>query len=168
VTQINNNYAAANGEIIINEETIMTGRRESESGSELQVHYREGSGWRVRRSRNSPRAAWRVACILSQQASVNTPMSHFKEYKFFRSFSSRVEGWSLGKAEKLWRRLREKKIAGTLFLHVNLQFYIFTTCAPSVLCRCFCFGRSLFARLETRSANREGRFRPRCRFMSSC
>jgi deleted in liver cancer protein len=39
-------------------------------------------------------------------------MSHFKEYKFFRSFSARVEGWSLGKAEKLWRRLREKKIAG--------------------------------------------------------
>ncbi|CAB3380779.1 Hypothetical predicted protein [Cloeon dipterum] len=38
-------------------------------------------------------------------------MAHFKEYKFFRSFSARVEGWSLGRAEKLWRRLREKKIA---------------------------------------------------------
>jgi len=42
-------------------------------------------------------------------------MSHFKDYKFFRSFSAKVEGWPLRKAEQLWRRLRERKIAGTGF-----------------------------------------------------
>jgi len=40
-------------------------------------------------------------------------MSHFKDFKFFRSFSAKVEGWPLRKAEQLWRRLRERKIAGT-------------------------------------------------------
>lgn len=39
-------------------------------------------------------------------------MSHFKEYKFFRSFSAKVENWPMRKAEALWRRMREKKIAG--------------------------------------------------------
>uniref|UniRef100_A0ABD2W0R3 Uncharacterized protein n=1 Tax=Trichogramma kaykai TaxID=54128 RepID=A0ABD2W0R3_9HYME len=38
-------------------------------------------------------------------------MSHFKEYKFFRSFSAKVENWPMRKAEALWRRMREKKIA---------------------------------------------------------
>ncbi|KAJ4436188.1 hypothetical protein ANN_18818 [Periplaneta americana] len=42
-------------------------------------------------------------------------MSHFKDYKFFRSFSAKVEGWPLRKAEQLWRRLRERKIAGLEF-----------------------------------------------------
>lgn len=40
-------------------------------------------------------------------------MSQFKEYKFFRSFSAKVENWPMRKAEALWRRMREKKIAGT-------------------------------------------------------
>lgn len=39
-------------------------------------------------------------------------MSHFKEYKFFRSFSAKVENWPMRKAEQLWRRMRERKIAG--------------------------------------------------------
>lgn len=37
-----------------------------------------------------------------------------KEYKFFRSFSAKVENWPMRKAEALWRRMRERKIAGTL------------------------------------------------------
>lgn len=39
-------------------------------------------------------------------------MSHFKEYKFFRSFSAKVENWPMKKAEQLWRKMRERKIAG--------------------------------------------------------
>lgn len=36
-----------------------------------------------------------------------------KDYKFFRSFSAKVEsGWPMRKAEQFWRRLREKRIAG--------------------------------------------------------
>lgn len=38
--------------------------------------------------------------------------SHFKEYKFFRSFSAKVENWPMRKAEALWRKMRERKIAG--------------------------------------------------------
>ncbi|XP_025265299.1 uncharacterized protein LOC112638235 [Camponotus floridanus] len=41
-------------------------------------------------------------------------MSHFKEYKFFRSFSAKVENWPMRKAEALWRRMRERKIAASL------------------------------------------------------
>lgn len=41
-------------------------------------------------------------------------MSHFKEYKFFRSFSAKVENWPMRKAEALWRRMRERKIAGEI------------------------------------------------------
>ncbi|KAG7309071.1 hypothetical protein JYU34_004960, partial [Plutella xylostella] len=40
-------------------------------------------------------------------------MSHFKEYKFFRSFSAKVENWPMRKAEQLWRKMRERKIADT-------------------------------------------------------
>lgn len=43
-------------------------------------------------------------------------MSSFKEYKFFRSFSAKVENWPMRKAEALWRRMRERKIAGTIKL----------------------------------------------------
>ncbi|XP_043581086.1 uncharacterized protein LOC122567056 [Bombus pyrosoma] len=43
----------------------------------------------------------------------NRRMSHFKEYKFFRSFSAKVENWPMRKAEALWRRMRERKIAGS-------------------------------------------------------
>lgn len=44
--------------------------------------------------------------------------SHFKEYKFFRSFSAKVENWPMRKAEALWRRMRERKIAGTINLNI--------------------------------------------------
>ncbi|KAH9643974.1 hypothetical protein HF086_004235 [Spodoptera exigua] len=43
-------------------------------------------------------------------------MSHFKEYKFFRSFSAKVENWPMRKAEQLWRKMRERKIAGKIFV----------------------------------------------------
>ena len=46
-------------------------------------------------------------------------MSHFKEYKFFRSFSAKVEKWPMRKAEALWRRMRERKIAGMNFLDLR-------------------------------------------------
>ena len=46
---------------------------------------------------------------------------HFKEYKFFRSFSAKVENWPMRKAEALWRRMRERKIAG-LLLFLNFLF----------------------------------------------
>lgn len=56
-------------------------------------------------------------------------MSHFKEYKFFRSFSAKVENWPMRKAEALWRRMRERKIAGEIrainsskFLFLNPTF----------------------------------------------
>jgi len=39
-------------------------------------------------------------------------MTHFKDYKFIRSFSTKAERWPMKKAEQLWRRLRERKIAG--------------------------------------------------------
>lgn len=45
-------------------------------------------------------------------------MSHFKEYKFFRSFSAKVENWPMRKAEQLWRKMRERKIAG-----MNVKIY---------------------------------------------
>lgn len=43
-------------------------------------------------------------------------MSAFKEYKFFRSFSTKVENWSLRKAEAIWRKMRERKIAGIILI----------------------------------------------------
>ena len=43
-------------------------------------------------------------------------MAHFKDYKFFRSFSTKVEGWPMRKAEQLWRKMRERKIAGIYLL----------------------------------------------------
>jgi hypothetical protein len=39
-------------------------------------------------------------------------MSNAKEYRFFRSFSTKIENWSSRKAETLWGKMREKKIAG--------------------------------------------------------
>lgn len=35
-----------------------------------------------------------------------------KEYQFFRSFSAKIENWPLRKAEAIWRKMRERKIAG--------------------------------------------------------
>lgn len=39
-------------------------------------------------------------------------MSSIKEYRFFRSFSTKIENWSQRKAEAIWGKMREKKIAG--------------------------------------------------------
>ncbi|XP_055524995.1 rho GTPase-activating protein 7 isoform X2 [Wyeomyia smithii] len=38
-------------------------------------------------------------------------MSSFREYKFFRSFSAKIENWHIRKAESLWKRMRERKLA---------------------------------------------------------
>jgi len=57
-------------------------------------------------------------------------MSHFKEYKFFRSFSAKVENWPMRKAEALWRRMRERKIAGRR-LHSRDFQSLFNSCAIS-------------------------------------
>lgn len=35
-----------------------------------------------------------------------------KDYKFFRSFSVKVDSWPMRKAEQLWRRLRDHRLAG--------------------------------------------------------
>lgn len=40
-----------------------------------------------------------------------------KEYRFFRSFSAKIENWSARKAEAIWKKMRERKIAGK-----NAQF----------------------------------------------
>lgn len=37
-----------------------------------------------------------------------------KEYRFFRSFSTKIENWPMRKAEALWRKMRERKIAGNM------------------------------------------------------
>lgn len=55
------------------------------------------------------------------QSKMERRMSHFKEYKFFRSFSAKVENWPMRKAEQLWRKMRERKIAGNAFLFCNLN-----------------------------------------------
>lgn len=55
----------------------------------------------------------------------NRRMSHFKEYKFFRSFSAKVENWPMRKAEALWRRMRERKIAGERLMFMRLARIIF-------------------------------------------
>lgn len=39
-------------------------------------------------------------------------MSVIKDYKFFRSFSTKIENWSIRRAEALWRKMRERKLAG--------------------------------------------------------
>lgn len=42
-------------------------------------------------------------------------MADQREYRFFRSFSAKVEyGWPLRRAEYFWRKLRERRIAGKL------------------------------------------------------
>uniref|UniRef100_A0A182T1W7 Uncharacterized protein n=1 Tax=Anopheles maculatus TaxID=74869 RepID=A0A182T1W7_9DIPT len=38
-------------------------------------------------------------------------MSSIREYKFFRSFSAKIENWHIRKAESLWKKMRERKIA---------------------------------------------------------
>lgn len=43
-----------------------------------------------------------------------------KEYRFFRSFSTKIENWSMRKAEAIWRKMRERKIAG-LFEYTHCE-----------------------------------------------
>lgn len=38
-----------------------------------------------------------------------------KDYKFFRSFSVKVDSWPVRKAEQLWRKLRDHRLAGLSF-----------------------------------------------------
>jgi hypothetical protein len=47
-------------------------------------------------------------------------MSSIKEYRFFRSFSTKIENWSQRKAEAIWRKMREKKIAGDYGVEVGI------------------------------------------------
>lgn len=78
-----------------------------------------------------------------------------KEYRFFRSFSTKIENWSMRKAEALWRKMRERKIAGgkiniicfmyfilcSKFLAKNdfvLIFYQVFIFSLSFQCRCSC------------------------------
>lgn len=59
----------------------------------------------------------------SADDSTNNPTrrpSH-KEYKFFRSFSAKVENWPMRKAEALWRKMRERKIAGMISI-IKMSF----------------------------------------------
>lgn len=42
-----------------------------------------------------------------------------KEYRFFRSFSTKIENWPMRKAEALWRKMRERKIAGMLSIKLE-------------------------------------------------
>ncbi|XP_076178385.1 uncharacterized protein LOC143152302 [Ptiloglossa arizonensis] len=62
-------------------------------------------------------------------------MSHFKEYKFFRSFSAKVENWPMRKAEALWRRMRERKIAGK---HRPITEHLRTVVGSETLNRVVC------------------------------
>uniref|UniRef100_A0A182IJZ0 Uncharacterized protein n=1 Tax=Anopheles atroparvus TaxID=41427 RepID=A0A182IJZ0_ANOAO len=47
-------------------------------------------------------------------------MSSIREYKFFRSFSAKIENWHIRKAESLWKRMRERKIAGNRGTLINV------------------------------------------------
>lgn len=58
------------------------------------------------------------------QSKMERRMSHFKEYKFFRSFSAKVENWPMRKAEQLWRKMRERKIAGELLSFCQCIVYL--------------------------------------------
>lgn len=42
-----------------------------------------------------------------------------KEYRFFRSFSTKIENWPMRKAEAIWRKMRERKIAGMYCIQVK-------------------------------------------------
>lgn len=41
-----------------------------------------------------------------------TDNTRARDYKFFRSFSVKVDNWPIRKAEQLWRRLRDHRLAG--------------------------------------------------------
>lgn len=46
----------------------------------------------------------------AQSSATNTKTT--KDYKFFRSLSVKVDSWPVRKAEQLWRRLRDNRLAG--------------------------------------------------------
>lgn len=46
-----------------------------------------------------------------------------REYKFFRSFSQKFENWPKRKAEAIWRKMRERKIAGE-YNYNKLEFNV--------------------------------------------
>uniref|UniRef100_A0A182NMJ3 Uncharacterized protein n=1 Tax=Anopheles dirus TaxID=7168 RepID=A0A182NMJ3_9DIPT len=50
-------------------------------------------------------------------------MSSIREYKFFRSFSAKIENWHIRKAESLWKRMRERKIAASGRLYPDHNVY---------------------------------------------
>lgn len=54
-----------------------------------------------------------------EENTMHRRMSSFREYKFFRSFSAKIENWHIRKAESLWKRMRERKLAGTRFYASN-------------------------------------------------
>lgn len=47
-----------------------------------------------------------------------------REYKFFRSFSQKFENWPKRKAEALWRKMRERKIAGEYLEKILFNFNV--------------------------------------------
>lgn len=49
-----------------------------------------------------------------------------REYKFFRSFSQKFENWPKRKAEAIWRKMRERKIAGE-YNYNKLEFHVILT-----------------------------------------
>lgn len=63
------------------------------------------------RSPASPASSWPSIAVLAIPTMAGSPT---REYRFFRSFSAKVDsGWPLKKAEQFWKKLRERKIAGT-------------------------------------------------------
>lgn len=58
-----------------------------------------------------------------------------REYKFFRSFSQKFENWPKRKAEAIWRKMRERKIAGE-YNYNKLEFNVIlptTTTVPGYI-----------------------------------
>lgn len=65
-------------------------------------------------------------CTNSQSSVINAATKPTKDsYKFFRSFSVKVDSWPMRKAEQLWRKLRDHRLAGLpcLWMHVPLRIH---------------------------------------------
>uniref|UniRef100_A0A1B0D751 Uncharacterized protein n=1 Tax=Phlebotomus papatasi TaxID=29031 RepID=A0A1B0D751_PHLPP len=63
-------------------------------------------------------------------------MSTIREYKFFRSFSAKVDNWPIRKAEAIWRKMRERKIADNLY--TVLTMHTITINVLVAFCTIFC------------------------------
>lgn len=60
-------------------------------------------------------------CLLSSSImSENT-----RDYRFFRSFSVKVDNWPMRKAEYLWHRLRKHRLAGLSKWITDFQFILY-------------------------------------------